>query len=238
MIRGLLVVCAIGCAKNVVEPVSESRATSLPLPTRILVYDPVFREGDVSENKNMVALAANPGTGQDDHDAIGTQAARTFADELVEGVNKLGLRAERAGRDTPVPEHALLVVGQFLDVDEGNRMKRLVVGFGNGASRVDTRVEVYFLADGQRTKVLEFMTHSDSGKMPGGAVTLGAGAVVTGAVTAVSAAGAVAVGGVKAYRSAVEKLAAKSAEQASAALSVYFAKQGWIAADRVKQPKE
>ena len=233
----LLVACTVACARNVVTPMSE-HATSLPPPVRVLVYDPAFRAADVIENKNTAELAINPSGGHDDRDEIGKQAASAFAAELVDDINTLGLRAERARRNTPVPRNALLVVSQFLDVDEGNRMKRLVVGFGNGASRVDARVQVYYSGRGGRTKLLEFETHSDSGKMPGGGVTLGAGAVVTGGVSVVSAAGAVATGGVKVWRSSVEKLAASSAEQASAYLSEYFGKRGWIAANRVTKAKQ
>jgi len=222
-----LVVCALACSKNVATPVSESREAPPPRPAVVLVYDPAFREADVTENKSTVALVANPTSGQDDRAAVGNAAAAAFAEELVEELGKRGVRAERANRATPVPANALSVVAQFVDVDEGNRVKRLVIGFGDGASRIDTRVQIY---DAGR-RLLEFDTHSDSGKMPGGAVTMGAGAVVTGGVTAVSAVGGAVVGGVKAHRSAIEKLAAKSGAEAAAYLSAYFGRQGWIAKD-------
>ena len=199
----------------------------------MLVYDPAVTDAEVTENKSTVALAAHPGSAQDDRTSIGIEAANTLAAELVDGVDHLGLRAERASRGTPVPEDAVLVTSEFLDVDEGNRVKRLVIGFGDGASRVDTRMHLYYSQHGRLIRLLEFDTHSDSGKLPGGAVTMGAGAVITGGVTVVGAIGTAAVGGVKTYRSAVARLAAKSAEQATAYLSEYFGKQGWISPDRV-----
>jgi spore maturation protein SpmB len=59
-----------------------------------------------------------------------------------------------------------------------------------------------------------------------------------GGATAGMAAVNVAVGGVKAYRSAVERMAANSGEQAAVYLSEYFGKQGWIPPDRVKKAKQ
>ena len=165
----------------------------------MLVYDPAVTETEVTENRNMVALTVNPASAQDDRAAIGTAAAHVFAAELVDGVDHLGLRAVRASRGAPLPDNAVLVTGEFVDVDEGSQVKRLVVGFGDGASRVDTRMHVYYAQHGQLTRLLEFDTHSDSGKLPGGAVTLGAGVVVAGGVTVVGAIGTVAVGGVKTY---------------------------------------
>jgi hypothetical protein len=109
---------------------------------------------------------------------------------------------------------------------------------GAGASRVDTEGQVYHAGQagqGPRTKLLEFTTHADSGKMPGAAVTMGAGAAAQGGATAGMAVANAAVGGVKTYRSEVERMAANSSEQATAYLSEYFGKQGWIAADRVRK---
>ena len=221
----LLVVGVVACSKNVARPVSESREAPPSRPAIVLVYDPAFRDADVTENKSTVALVANPASGQADRTEIGNAAAAAFADEMVEELGKHGVRAARATRATPVPANALTVVGQFVDVDEGNRVKRLVVGFGDGASRIDTRLKVYEAG----RQLIEFETHSDSGKMPGGAVTMGAGAVVTGGVSAASAVGGAVVGGVKAHRSAIEKLAAKSGAEAAEFLESYFGRQGWSA---------
>jgi hypothetical protein len=235
----LLLACVSGCAKNVVKPVMEGRAGLLPRPARVLVYDPAVSAADVTENQSIIAQAFNSGgeRAQREQD-IGQQVAGAFATELVDGINQLGLPAERAGRYAPAPPNALLVVSEFVNVDEGNRLRRLVVGFGAGASRVDTQVLVYRFVQGRPTKLLEFETHADSGHMPGAAVTMGAGAAAQGGATAGMAAANVAVGGVKAYRSAIEQMAANSGEQAAAYLSEYFGKQGWISPDQVKKAKQ
>ena len=211
----LVIAFASGCAHNVVHPMSESRATPRP-PTIVLVYDPSISKADRGEREQT-----------------GKQAASVFAVEMVDGIRKLGLQAVRAGGTTPVPDDALLVIAQLVDVEEGSQVERVVVGFGAGASHIDARVQVYASHHGSRTKLLEFETHSDSGEMPGAAATMGAGVVVSGGVTATSRAASSAVGGVKVYRSAVDRMVAKSAEQATDYLSEYFGKHGWITQGRV-----
>jgi hypothetical protein len=46
---------------------------------------------------------------------------------------------------------------------EGNRLRRTVIGFGAGASTLDTSVEVDQLISDSRHLVLDFTTHADSG---------------------------------------------------------------------------
>jgi hypothetical protein len=56
-------------------------------------------------------------------------------------------------------------------------------------------------------------------------------------MTAGVAAANVAASGVKGYRSQVEQMTSRSADQAVAYLSRYFANQGWIPQEKVKQAK-
>jgi hypothetical protein len=56
-------------------------------------------------------------------------------------------------------------------------------------------------------------------------------------MTAGVAAANVGVSGIKGYRSQVEQMTSRSADQAVAYLSQYFAKQGWIPAEKARQAK-
>ena len=112
-----------------------------------------------------------------------------------------------------------------------------MIGFGAGASKLDTRVQVYQVSGATPRRVLEFETHVESAKMPGAAVTMGAGAVATGAVSAGSAAVAAGMAGVKAHQSRMGALTDKTAEEITAYISQYLAKQGWISSDKVRIPK-
>jgi Domain of unknown function (DUF4410) len=189
---------------------------------------------DVAENQAFfhqawVALEGES-TASERADEIGHHAARAMAQQLVEGIRGLGLPAERATRNQVVPANAIAITGEFLNVDEGNRLQRLVVGFGAGQSLVQTRVRaVQPMRDGPWRTLTEFTTSADSGYMPGAAVTMGAGAAAQGAVTGGMAAATAATSGLKAYRSQVEEMASRSAEEAVELFEVFFKHQGWIA---------
>ena len=232
----LSAVCVGGCAGTVVHPETQMRKFGLPRPQQILVYDFAVTEAEVTEGPVKKMLGEARGTSQGEREReIGRQVANVLAGEVVRGLHDLGFAVERRRRGTPVGSHQLLIDGEFLDIDEGNRLGRLVIGFGMGASSVDTEAHVYYGA--RRRNVLDFRTHSDSGSLPGAAATMGAGAVVQGGVTAGMAAASAAEGAFKEYHSEVERMAAHSADQAVAYLSEFFAKQGWIRPDQVKKAK-
>jgi len=206
----------------------------------VLVYDFTITQAEVTENQGIVAGALNAlkGTTENERETQIAQGVRNrMADELVAGIRELGLPAERATRGTPIPTDVVVVTGEFLNVDEGNRLRRAVIGFGAGQSTVETQVQLYAPSSSSPTKLLEFSTHTDSGAMPGAAVTGGAGAAASGGVTAGAAAANLGIGAVKGYRSQVDEMTGRSADQAVAYLSQFFAKQGWIPTEKVKQVK-
>lgn len=234
----LLTVSVGGCAKTVVQPKYE-QPTAAPAvrPSQVLVYDFAISAADVSENQGFFAAVRNSLSDTTEHErgmTIAREVQERMSEELVAKIRDLGLPAQRAARGAVLPTEAVAVSGLFLNVDEGNKLQRTVVGFGAGQSKVDAQVEVYAPSSGGPTKLLEFKTHADSGAMPGAAVTGAAGAAASGGMTAGAAAANMAVSGVKGYRSQVEEMTARSADQAVAYLSQYFAKQGWIPQEKVK----
>ncbi len=215
---GLLVIGA--CARTVVYPEKEVPAVQLTRPHQIVVYNFAVTEAEMREKRE----------GERPRE-IDRQVAGALAEELIRGLGDLGFSVERKPRGTPIGNQQVLIDGEFLNIEEGNRLGRLVIGFGIGASILDTEVHAYY--GKHRRKLLDFKTHADSGMMPGAAATMGAGAVVTGGVSAGMAAGSAATGAVKEYHSEIERMAAHSGRQAVAYLSEYFAKEGWIRADQV-----
>ena len=229
---------ATGCAKTAVSPQQVTTAQGLPAPGRVLVYNFAVNPDEVTANQSIVARAmssmSSENTAQQNLE-IGHKAADALATDLVAQLVKAGLNAQRATRGTAVYDNDLLVMGHFIDVNEGNRLRRLVIGFGAGASTLDAQVFVYQQADGRSRDVLEFTTHADSGDMPGAAVTMGAGAAAQGGVTAGMAAANVALGGVKTYRSETEQLAGRSGDKAAGFIADFASKQGWITQEQAKQ---
>jgi hypothetical protein len=218
-----------GCARTVVQP-SNVEARREPRPTKIIVYDFAVIASEVTPHQGIAI-----GTGPADRDsvALGHDVASALAERLAKELHEQGFVVERRARGSAVGPHELSIDGEFLDVDEGDQAKRLVIGFGAGAAKVDTAVHVRYGG----TEMLEFRTHADSGKMPGGAATLGVGVAYEGAVTGTMLATSAATGSYKEYHSPVERMAARSADQAAHYLSQLFGREGWIAPDRVKKAK-
>jgi hypothetical protein len=237
---GLMVLTALtGCPKTTVQPLEQTSATNLPPPSVILVYNFGVNLNEVTQNKGLfqkVINAADSTTQTEAVTEIAHEAASRLSADLATQIANLGLPAQPANQDTAVPSNALLIMGRFIDINEGNRAQRLVIGFGAGQSRIDTQVEVIAPSTGTYTPVLEFETHANSGDMPGAAVTMGAGAAAQGAVTGGMAAANVAVGGAKAYRSGIDAMIGQTADRATEYLSQFFANQGWIPPDKVKKP--
>jgi Domain of unknown function (DUF4410) len=236
-----LVLGACGCAQTVVKPTYvQPMAGPMLRPGRVYVYDFSVTAADVSENQGFFAAMRNSLSDTTENErvlTIGQEVRTRMSEELVAGIRDLGLPAQRAPRGTPLPPDAIAVAGLFLNVDEGNRLQRTVIGLGAGQSTVDTRVEVYAPGSGGPTKLLEFTTHADSGSTPGALITGGAGAAASGGMTAGAAAANAGVSAMKGYRSQVEQMTSRSADQSVAYLSEYFARQGWIPQEKVKRAK-
>jgi hypothetical protein len=153
---------------------------------------------------------------------------------LAKNLQDLGFNVDTQTGEVPVTGDALLIEGQFVNVDEGAAGRRVMIGFGAGQSTLDSQVQVYRISGGDRQKLLAFNTHADSGKLPGTALMMGAGAAATGGATVVGAAASGGIAGGKVYLGRVDYLADKTADQANAYLSRYFAKQGWISTDKAQ----
>src|SRR5262249_18195160 len=155
----VLVVSWCGCAKTVVQPKYEQKTAGPPLrPGRVFVYDFAVTAADVSENQGFFASLYNNAlsdtTENERTRAIAQEVQNRMSDDLVEGIRDLGLPAQRAARGTPLPPDGIAVTGLFLNVDEGNRLSRTVVGFGAGQSKVDAQVQVYAPSSSGPTKLL------------------------------------------------------------------------------------
>ena len=96
------------------------------------------------------------------------------SEALVKGLTEQGISSVRLGSaESVLPSDGWLVSGLFTEVDEGNRLKRAVIGFGQGATQMDVQVGISDLA-GKNPKApfIIFGTVDDPKKLPGAAVTM------------------------------------------------------------------
>jgi hypothetical protein len=233
--RLLLLVAATaigGCAGASVSPGINAMPVSSGRPSTIYVYPLAVSTSDVTLNQGFVQKTYRNLTDSNQDQSqidLGHQTASAMADEMVQQLQALGFVASRVARGTQVSGQNVLVVdGQFTDVNQGNRLRRMVIGLGSGQATLNAQVQVYQIANGSTQQIMNFATEANSGKMPGAALTAPAGAAAGGTAAAVSLGLNLAGGAAKTYTSAMSVMAQRAARQAVAYMSQYFAAQAWI----------
>lgn len=226
----------VGCAGTSVRDTREIAYSGQPRPTQVLIYNFAASPEDIQQNSSIFAkiqgqLANTNQTAEEIK--LGREVADAMATELTQKIAALGLNPIRADRSLRVLPGAILITGQFTNINEGNRLRRNVVGLGLGQSSLDSKVSVLAPSASGYQELISFDAHADSGEMPGAAVMGPAGAAAGAGTAAVIGANA-AVGGVKSYKSASAQQAKKMAEQIADELARYFAQQGWINPDLVR----
>ncbi|MEO0033984.1 MAG: hypothetical protein RLZZ501_7, partial [Pseudomonadota bacterium] len=95
-----------------------------------------------------------------------------MASTIVADLTKAGIPAQRWNADTPQPRSGWMVRGAFLTVDEGNRLRRAVIGFGSGQTDLQVATTIDQLsAEAAPAPLYQVDTTADSGRMPGAVVT-------------------------------------------------------------------
>lgn len=145
-----------------------------------MVYDFATSPDDVDLTKGIIPelehlVKKTPRTKEEK--SVGRAVANALAKELVKEIQNLGLPAERAAGTPPASGNILEIEGQFLSIDEGNRAERVIIGFGLGRTSVKANVQLYDAAAAGRRAVEKFATDAKSGRKPGMALFVGAGAL-------------------------------------------------------------
>jgi Domain of unknown function (DUF4410) len=222
-----------------VEVLTKYQGDPLPKPEKALIYDFTVASDVISVDESPAAKVHRPKRQVQGAPAPGSPAAvaqqvqDSFSKALLRELQQASVPAERATEDeAPAPPHTLVVKGEFTAINEGNKTKRILIGFGKGASDVQAHVTVSLATEDQQqpTAVLEFNVKSRSGKKPGAAATVGAGAATVGTVTAGSAAAGVATGGVVDRAASVEADAARMAKGVSKQIAELMKSQTWASA--------
>jgi hypothetical protein len=98
------------------------------------------------------------------------QFVELLSNTIVSALNNAGISASRIEPGALTPPVGLLVGGEFLQVDEGNRMRRAMVGFGAGSEDVKVQVEVFDLARDPSAPFLVYGAGEEGRKGPGAVV--------------------------------------------------------------------
>ncbi len=200
----------------------------LPRPGRIIVYHFAATPGEVPSGAAIAGSYERRSKPQTSKEVeLGRKLGASVATELVNHILKMGMPAELAGKGPPPREGDLLIQGEFVKIDEGSRLKRMVIGFGAGSGELKTAVETYQITGGKPRLLLGSEAKATGSKMPGMVVPVGVGAAAgrVGTSAGVSGGANVAQGiGPESLRS----MAKQTAKEIAKVLSQDFARLGWI----------
>jgi Domain of unknown function (DUF4410) len=120
-----------------------------------------------------------------------------------------------------------VIRGYLISVEGGSKVKRFVIGFGSGASEMDTIVEGYAVTPQGWRKLGSGTLSSSGNKMPG-MVAPAAVAIATG-----NPIGVIVMGGAKIYgeasgKNTLEGRAKATADAIAEQLKIRFRERGWI----------
>jgi hypothetical protein len=154
-----------------------------------------------------------------------TQAA--LAERLVERLRKYGLPAEMAVSSAG-SDNGLLLQGQIVSIDQGNRTRRLLIGLGAGKSSITADAQLYALSATAPPRFMtEFEGQADSGNAPGAAETMGAGSAAQRAGTSAVLTGATHAGA-ETRRTTDTAEATQLADAIALRIGEFGVAQGWI----------
>lgn len=228
----LALVTAAGCASTQATSTGPEYTGRLRRPEVILVYPFATTPEDIQLDSSPTVAGAwklEGLTASAERQKVWRTVSDAVADRLVEKIQAMGLPATRAsGRPTADGRSILAITGHFLSIDEGSRVARLTIGLGAGRSDVTSAVQVSSITPNGRRVVDQFEIDAKSGRRPGAAETLGAGAAAGTLATAAVVTAAASVGS-EAFGDDVDADARRTADKIAGMLSDFFAQNGWIA---------
>lgn len=234
----LAVVLLAGCNKPQVATTESYAGSRLPRPDRILVQAFAVTPDDVKLDQGVAARVERsnsdvPLTTQQLQ--VARQAQSTMADAMVEKLRSYGLPAERAwGSEAPANGTSLLVQGQIVSLDQGNRTRRTLVGLGAGKSTVTADMQLYLAEGRTRPRFLTAYSGSDnSGRTPGMAETMGVGGAA-GNLLASTVVGSALHLGTETRRANSGSEATSLGQGMAAQIGQFAVSQGWIPAESVR----
>ncbi len=217
-----------GCAQTTVTSRQTYEGGPIARPGRIIVHDFAATPADVPAGSAVAGQYAQPTTPQTPEETeLGRKLGAQVAQELVTEIQGMGLPAVRA-QGQPAPSVGdIVLMGYFESVDSGSAVKRMTLGFGQGAADLKTVVEGYLMTDKGLRRLGSGTVDSGTGKAPGVAVPL-VMAAATGNPIGLIISSALKVEGQASGRTTIEGTAKRTAKEIADQLRGAFQKQGWI----------
>jgi hypothetical protein len=217
-----------GCASTKVTSRSELVTEQLPRPGTIWVYDFAATPEDVPAESALAGQYSEHSTPQTAQEiATGRQLGAEIAAQLVEQIRAMGMPAARANAGTTPQINDIVIRGYLISYNKGSAAKRILIGFGSGASDMKVAAEGFQMTAQGLRKLGSGTLDAGGGKAPG--ADLGALALIA----THNPAGLIISGGMHLYgeesgKSTVQGRAKAIAKEIADVLKQRFQQQGWI----------
>jgi hypothetical protein len=225
-------VLAVLAACTSTESQMETGAATLPRPQVVIVDTFAASADEVTLDEGLStevveAIKAHRGDSRTEQEVQASrQVADAIADKLVVEIRDRGLRAERGSALPAGVQNAVLIKGQLVSIDEGNRTERVIIGLGAGRSDVRADAQVYEVTPAGRRLIDTIEVDAKSGLAPGMAETMGVGGLTGHLLVSTVVGGGLHVAD-EALGANVVADADRSAKGIAKQLSALFGKEGW-----------
>jgi len=224
----LVLLVMAGCASTKVTSRDEAALGKLPRPNTIWIYDFAATPEDVPGESALAGKHSEHSTPQTPEDIkTGRQLGAEIEAVLVKQIRGMGMPAEHAVAGTKPQINDLVIKGYLVSFNKGSAAKRILIGFGSGASDLKVAVEGFQMTSHGLRKLGGGTTDAEGGKTPGadlGALSL---------IATHNPVGLIVSTGLKVYgeesgKSTVKGRAAQTAKEIADILKKRFQEQGWI----------
>lgn len=165
LVAGLMLA---GCSTGKITSVQTLSDGSAPQPAIVYVADFELAPGSLRSETPTAALPLHAYLEQEKAQSL----IPAMSEAIVQDLTRKGIAAERLPVNSPPPKQGWLVRGVFLRVDEGDRLKRALIGFGSGQTDIEVATATDDLSSGTPMPLYQAQADAASNKLPGAAVTL------------------------------------------------------------------
>ncbi len=225
---GATMLVAAACSSTKVTERERYVNEPLARPATIFVYDFAATPADVPADSLLTrnfAIDKEPQTPEDvaAAKALGSQIAKSLAAQI----NEMGMTAVHVtGPITPQVDD-MVIRGYLVSVDEGSKAKRVTIGFGSGASELQTAVEGLQMTENGLRHLGYGKVQAGSNKTPGAAAGAVAFAATANPVGLIVSSGTK-IAGERSGRATIQGRAAATAKEIANQLEARFKEEGWI----------
>ncbi len=110
-------------------------------------------------------------TGEDPR-AEAEKIVNALAQSIVKELNEKKVTSARfPGPGSVLSYPSWLVEGEFVEYDEGDRLKRAIIGFGSGSATMEVNMKLTEITEGDRRLIFDSSVEGKKQRMPGAVVT-------------------------------------------------------------------